>query len=346
MGKSKYYVRPDGLHEAIRVINGKRKAFRGKTDREVDRKILEFREEEEKGPLFLAVAKEWHDEHWKEISPQTKRGYDAAYSAVISAFDARRIKEITPAMVSQFVKAQVRLGFARDTVDRRLYIAGMICNHAILGGILDINPCAAVRLPGGLKKEKRGLPSDRDLKAVEDGVDGPDGLLPFFLLYSGLRRGEALALRYGDIDRKEKVIRVTKSVYYDPLPKIKEPKTKAGIRSVVFLDKLAAVLPDGPEDELVFPGRNGGLMTKGTFAALWERWKKASGANVCAHQLRHGFATLCLEAGLDEKDAQEQLGHASAAVTRDVYEHIRASRRKLSAEKLNAAAEKFTASTQ
>ena len=42
--KSRYYVRSDGLHESIRTINGKRVAFRGKTDREVDRKILEYRE--------------------------------------------------------------------------------------------------------------------------------------------------------------------------------------------------------------------------------------------------------------------------------------------------------------
>ena len=56
--KPKYYVRPDGLHESIRTINGKRVAFRGKTDKEVDRKILEYREEAEKGRKFPVIADE------------------------------------------------------------------------------------------------------------------------------------------------------------------------------------------------------------------------------------------------------------------------------------------------
>ena len=61
--KSKYGVRKDGLHEAIRTINGKRVAFRGKTDREVDRKILEYKLEAEKGRNFPVIADEWEREH-------------------------------------------------------------------------------------------------------------------------------------------------------------------------------------------------------------------------------------------------------------------------------------------
>ena len=54
--KGKYHIRPDGLHESIRTINGKRVAFRGKTDREVDRKILEYREEAERGRTVGAIV--------------------------------------------------------------------------------------------------------------------------------------------------------------------------------------------------------------------------------------------------------------------------------------------------
>ena len=57
--KQKYYQRPDSLFEAIRTINGKRVAFRGKTCREVDRKMLEYREEVSVGRSFSVVADEW-----------------------------------------------------------------------------------------------------------------------------------------------------------------------------------------------------------------------------------------------------------------------------------------------
>lgn len=60
------------------------------------------------------------------------------------------------------------------------------------------------------------------------------------------------------------------------------------------------------------------------------------------HQLRHGFATILFEAGIDEKDAQELLGHSSISVTRDTYTHIRRTRKEQTAEKLNS----YTESTQ
>lgn len=69
--KSKYYVRPDGLHEAIRTIDGKRVAFRGKTDAEVERKMIEYRENKAKGKLFSDVVQEWREWHDKAVSFST-----------------------------------------------------------------------------------------------------------------------------------------------------------------------------------------------------------------------------------------------------------------------------------
>ena len=87
-----------------------------------------------------------------------------------------------------------------------------------------------------------------------------------FLLYTGLRKGEALALTYSDIDRENKRIKVTKS----------------------------------------------------------------------AHQLRHGYATLLLEAELDAKDRQYLLGHTDVALTQNIYTEVSSKRRKAVAEKINS----------
>ena len=76
--KSKYYVRPEGIHESIRTINGKRVAFRGKSDREVDKKILEYNEKQELGRKFPEIADEWEREHEKEVSESTRRVYSFA----------------------------------------------------------------------------------------------------------------------------------------------------------------------------------------------------------------------------------------------------------------------------
>jgi hypothetical protein len=68
----KYYIRPDGLHEAIRTINGKRVAFRGKTDAEVEQKMIDYKEKEIRGPLFKEVAEKWKEEH-SELAPSTAK---------------------------------------------------------------------------------------------------------------------------------------------------------------------------------------------------------------------------------------------------------------------------------
>lgn len=334
----KYYVRKDGLHEAIRMINGKRVAFRGKTDREVERKMREYREDAERGPLFKEVADAWKSKHWEEIERSTVRSYNGPYRLAVEAFGDMRIKKITPADVNAYAMKLKDAGIVRATAQTRMIVLNMIFDYAILLGHIQYNPCNSVKLPNSIPAGGRDLPSD----AVLAAVDKSEWLLPFFLLYSGLRRGEACALTYGDIDRANKYIIVNKAVGYDGnTPYLKEPKSEAGIRKVILLDKLAERIPDGPPDALIFPGINGKLINSRHFYNVWKRWETKMGIKVTPHQLRHGFATLLLEAGLDTKDAQDQLGHASEAVTKDIYEHIRETRRKVSAEKLNATAEIF-----
>ena len=72
-------------------------------------------------------------------------------------------------------------------------------------------------------------------------------------------------------------------------------------------------------------GKNGRVYESTT----WE-------ADITPHQLRHAFATILFDAGIDVKDAQEILGHASIQVTRDIYTHIRQQRREDTADRLNA----------
>jgi integrase len=154
-------------------------------------------------------------------------------------------------------------------------------------------------------------------------------------LYSGLRRGEALALRYEDIDREAGVIHVTKAVeFVGNDPHIKPPKTAAGYRDAVLLDALAAAIPKKKKG-LLFPREDGGLLTKTQYRKRWIKYCQAIGHDLTAHQLRHGFATILYEAGIPDKDAQELLGHSSITVTRDVYTHIRQSRKNDTAGQLN-----------
>lgn len=356
------YRRPDGLYEKIITIDGKRVPFRAKTEKEVSKKIAEYKGRQETGRSFREIANDWYDDHFATIAYNTQKSYKPAYMRAVENFGDTPVKQIKPGDINSFLGKFARKGYAQKTVKNQLLVLNLIFNHAVIDGDLEINPADHITVPKNLPKGTRELPPDDTLELVKKSIDAPFGFLAYFLLYTGCRIGEALALQYGDIDREKKIIKISKSVYHqNNKPHIKTPKTAAGIREIILLDLLAQHLPYGKSDEYLFPGEDGGPMTYSQTKHAWNAYCKSIGLfddkiivdkdghkhakiapHLTPHQLRHGFATILFEAGIDEKDAQELLGHSSISVTRDTYTHIRRMRKEQTAEKLNS----YTESTQ
>lgn len=116
-------------------------------------------------------------------------------------------------------------------------------------------------------------------------------------------------------------------------PFIKSTKTEAGERTIPLLTKLEAVLPKGKG--FVF-GTEDKPPTLCTFRRHWEAFCNEADITVTPHQLRHLFATVLYESGIDEKLAQEILGHSSIRMTKDLYTHIRTSKLDEAREKINS----------
>lgn len=335
--KTKYYVRPDGLHETIRKINGKRVAFRGKTDSEVDKRILEYEraQEEASHPLFKEVSEAWEDEHTPTLAYNTARNYKSQNKLVTAHFGEYRIDEITPQMIQAYLSSHRTQ--ARKTVTNRLLTLNLIFNFAILHGYVTVNPCTAARVPKGLSQRHRRPPTEAETKTIKKYGSDPDGLMALLILCTGCRKGEAMALLDTDIDRKAKTIRITKSVYFDHnRPKLKPPKSDAGYRVAPVPDFLLQLLPKTKKGKPLFPG-NQIYMDSGQFERMWRRWQKKTGLDLTAHQIRHGYATILYEAGIPAKDAQMYLGHAQLSTTMDIYTHIRQGHRAATDKILNSA---------
>ncbi len=328
--KSKYYVRPDGLHETIRKIDGKRVAFRGRTDAEVEKKMIAFRGQIEKGRLFKDVEADWENQCWPKLSPNTLRNYCTPAQVWVDEFGENYIKEITPADIDKVLK-RIAITHAQKTVNAYKLVINLIMRQAIISGDITVNPVDAIAVPKGKPKKPRELPIDKDIEKIKKTADNPYGLLHIFIYYTGVRKGEALALQFKDIDREAFVIRISKSLYYDPsIPKIKEPKTAAGVRLVPILTPLLEYLPEGEPDEYVFP-----LEYKTTMERHLRAYRAKAGIACTLHQLRHAYATTLYEAGIDVKEAQALLGHASVQMTMDIYTHIRNTRMETAKNKLN-----------
>ena len=103
MAKKKYYQRPDGLYEAIRVVNGKRKAFRGRTPHEVEQKMIAYQGEIARGRLFREVEEEWEAEHFPTLTANTLKGYRPAARRAVDRFGDTPIRNIKAPEIKRFI---------------------------------------------------------------------------------------------------------------------------------------------------------------------------------------------------------------------------------------------------
>ena len=294
MAKKKYYQRPDGLYEAIRVVNGKRKAFRGRTPHEVEQKMIAYQGEIARGRLFREVEEEWEAEHFPTLTANTLKGYRPAARRAVDRFGDTPIRNIKAPEIKRFITEFAHPGGmasrAQKTVTNQLLVTSLIFRYAAENGEIEYNPCANVAVPKALPKKRREAASPEDEQKVKAAADV--WLLPYLILYTGLRKGEALALTYGDIDRAANVIHVSKSVYVvNNKPYIKQPKTAAGIRTVPILDPLLPKLPRSRKKSLYLFSDDGGQtpLSEMQYQHHWSQFVEATGIQCTAHQLRHPY---------------------------------------------------------
>lgn len=351
--------RSNGLWvEDIRLPDGKYKQISAKTKPALKKKLLAFQTDQDAERRFFAAADAWDNYHASKTTYNGNKVYAAPLRRAKEHFGDQPMSKFTPDSVQAWVRALADQGYSRRSVQLHLDMLRMIFDYAIVqpGSGLMHNPCGAVRIPSGLPQTRRLPPTDEQLERVTPDAESNMGLFAFFLLYTGLRRGELLALRWEDIDFDEKVIRVTKSVYYEGnQPLIKSPKTDAGTREVDLLEILEEALPRGGTG-YVFGGEK--PLTKIQFRKQWISFCREVGfvekietthtaANgrvytrtdwkptVTPHQFRHAYASMLDDAGIDETAAKDLLGHASIVTTKDVYTHLRQQKRKRIGSALN-----------
>lgn len=351
--------RKDGRWEdTIAIPNSKKvKHFYGKTKGEVKRKMTEWQAAQDKGLIMSDALDAWLAEKEKTIQYKTYQGYQAPIKRLKEQFGDFAIKDITPAQIQAFVNLLASQGYKRTTVQRPLDILRMMYDYYITQPMSNVvvNPCSGVRLPSGLTQEMRELADEEKIQVIKDNVSHPFGLFPFFMMYSGLRDGEILAIT--DKDIKDGYISVTKEVSWQTnQPVIKKPKTLNGIRKVVLLKPLENALPqfkgylfsaDGgvsPLSSTQFRHRWNGYCRD--VGLCWFEEIKHTGSNghiytrkvqhntIVPYQLRHEFATTCFEAELDPKSVADLMGHASETMARKVYTHMKDKKRKVDTEKL------------
>lgn len=312
----------------------KQKAFYGKTVAEINQKLLAYKGEAAAGRTFEAVANEWWDEHTKTVTERTRGTYKAPYGRLVEKFGKRRIIDIDINDVGAYI-AKFSANRASKTVSNEILVINLIFSHAVRHRDIPTNFVRDIKTPRNLAKSHREPPTDAEIEKIKQSKSD-FALFAVCAMYTGCRRGELLALQWGDIDFEEKVIHITKSQYYmNAACHIKKPKTEAGVRDISLLEPLEVKLRPltGKAEEYIFTYK-GELIRGSTFTLLWKRFCEETGISITPHQLRHYYATRLYDLGIDPKSAQDLLGHADFATTQSIYTHLSQRKKKETATKL------------
>lgn len=355
-----FTLRKDGRYQASYTDSNGRHYLYDKDPENLYNKLQQIQKVEEKLPPTLwEIAEAWEREHREEITQRTWTNYDPHYKELLNRHGKKQMAEVTALEITNHLTSAKAKGYSATVVNTIRSLYRMIFDYAVAHDYAQYNPVLSVRLPKGLKRGKRTAPTDAQIKTIFDNVGQPFGLFPVFLLCTGLRKSEALALTWEDVDFDLKQIAVSKSLDYTvgAKPQIKPPKTEAGNRIVPIIDILLPLLQEAHSSgtsQYLFPapsstrgGKGGGMMTLRGYEGAWNRYCELVGfwedgkPTITAHNLRHGTATLMFELGVDELTAQRILGHSRIEITREIYTELRAAQNTKSVNKFNRGMKKY-----
>ncbi|WP_231997974.1 site-specific integrase [Mycobacterium sp. 1165196.3] len=292
---------------------------------------------------FGVVAEQWllTKGHRK---PKTLAGYRSLLDTVVLPKWADvPLKAITYADLSAWLSG---LKLSASRVRQAHQVIGAVYRYAVKAGLASKNPATEIDRRHDLPEEREAERHYLTLTQLLDlaGETGRFEALTLVLGFCGLRFGEAIALRRRDVGDRELIVR--RSVTYVQGQGMVETDTKTRRSRHVPVPDPVWHLLDLPHDggDLLFPGKNG-FLTLGEYrwqfdnavkrlqeAAKAKRTEEAENGKpttpefpiISPHSLRHTCASLAISAGANVKVVQRLLGHATAAMTLDLYGHLMA----------------------
>lgn len=320
--------------------------------REALRAALEQGRRGWQGPQRVSVAtylEEWLRGVDLSRAPTTAALYRTLLEHhVIPRIGGERLESVTPALLTRMYSELLASGGPRG---RKLSPKSVRNVHttirkalgdAVADRRLDWNPAEAAKVPRIERDGGSTVWTAAQVARFLHSVEG-DRLAPFWVLVTttGIRRSEAFALRWSDVDGERIHIRRA-LVQYGRLVTEKEPKTARSRRTVGLAAAAAAALRRHrvaqaaerlaageayTDEDRVFADQIGRALRPGNVSKdLGRAVRAASLPGIGLHGLRHTFATLGLEAGIDTVYVSEILGHSSPAITMNVYQHTREDR--------------------
>lgn len=282
---------------------------------------------------------EWINLYLPNVEETTRVGYKTKLRCYIKpAIGDIQICSLRAEHVQKMVNDMLARGLSPKNIRDTFNNINAAMKKAVVLRLIPYNPCEGVVLPK-LKKYRAKVYDDVMIHKLLDIAEGTDMYIPILLgALLGLRRGEMLALRWDDVDLKNKVIHVgSNMVNGENGVIIKAPKSEAGIRDLVIGDEVVAELKKARlkymEDALTSPyfqnlnfvirQEDGSPLQPDSMTRKWSRFLKDNNLpHIRLHDLRHSNATALIQAGVNPRVVQQRLGHSDVNITLNTYTHV------------------------
>jgi integrase len=269
------------------------------------------------------LARTWADglSHLKESTAATYRGIVKVHT--LPAFGTWQLDELRRSDVQAWVERMSKNAKAPGTVRQSHRALSLILDTAVDDGRVARNPAQGVKLPRQRRAEPRFLDANELARLVSAAGDHGPALA--MLALCGLRFGELAALRVRDVDQVRRRLTIAGSVTEVGGRLVRSAPKTGRTRSVPYPASLAPMLDllmrdKALDDQLVTAPEGGPLRLRNWRSRVFDPAARAIGrTDITPHDLRHTAASLAIKAGANVKAVQQMLGHASAAMTLDVY---------------------------
>ena len=349
----------------------KYKTVYGTTQKEANRKADELRSQLAKG-MDISHSRDSFKK-WAELflnsqkTRLTASEYDLKAKRIKYFFDYFGETEINSVKVYHIEEAINDLAAknpstgkpsAAKTIRGYKQVCSQVFAFAVKNRVIEFNPASVTEIPKGAPKAERRALSEAERQWIIDLTPKHRAKRAAMIaMFCGLRRGELTALTWSDVDFVKSTITVNKS--YDFKSNVlKLPKTAAGIRTIPMPQILSDYLrSESHTDAYICCAASGGMMSVDGWKRLMESLlteleiahgsskktnKFAPSPTVLTiqpfgwHDLRHTYATILFEAGVDVLTAQYLLGHSSPETTMMIYTHLSNAQKSRSIDKLNS----------
>ena len=336
----------------------KRKAFYGKTKKEVQDKMIEALNDINKNAYIEQsniTFSQWLDIWMKEYRKDKVRASTFCQNSYtikkhVKPFLGQfKLKDLRNDMIQAFVNNFSKDRYTVASIRKYYNIVHAALKQAYLNKLILNNPADHTVLPPLDKKEKKVLSPDEQKSFIKSAKQIEYGNLFIFILCTGLRIGEALALTWNDVDFEKETVNINKTYTIASVSGegkeqrwgVGPVKTKASNRNIPLLPEAVILLKEQLKEQeenalvygqgyndngVIFCTNNGSLMPSKLMRTRLKKILVRAGlptdVGFTPHSLRHTFATRALENGVEMRIVQDILGHANMNITANLYTHV------------------------